>query len=49
MTYHDNEDSDEDCNEIGKERKGMLDIVQIPKVSLLNYVLGIHYHVPHKD
>lgn len=48
-THHDNEDSDKDSDKVGEESKSMLHIVKVPKVSPLNYFLGVHHHVPHEN
>lgn len=47
-THHDNQYSDKNSEEICEKGQGMRYIVQIPKVSLLNYLLGIDYNVAHK-
>lgn len=48
LTYHDNEYTDKNSNEISEKGQGMFHIVQIAKVSFLNYLLGVHYNVAHE-
>ena len=47
-TYHDYENSDKNSNEVCEKAQGMLHIVQITKVSFLNDILGVNYHIAHK-
>lgn len=47
--HHNYKNADEDCNKISKKSKCMLHIVQISKMSLLYYVLGINNHVAHEN
>lgn len=48
-TYHNYENPDEDCSKISEEVQRVLHIVQIPKVSSLNYFLGVIYDVANKQ
>ena len=48
-TYHDDKNSNKHSYEVREKGQGMLDIVQITPVCLLNDILSVYYHVPHKN